>query len=56
MRLAVLTLVPCLAFAPAKAEFLMLSAPDAPVTHESEAARASSEAQTPPTKDPSRAA
>ena len=36
MRLAVLILVPCLAFAPAKAEFLMLSAPDAPVTHESE--------------------
>jgi hypothetical protein len=36
MRLAVLTLVPCLAFTPAKAEFLMLSAPDAPATQESE--------------------
>ena len=36
MRLAVLIFVPCLASAPAKAEFLMLSAPDAPVTHESE--------------------
>ena len=36
MRRAVLILVPCLAFAPARAEFLMLSAPDAPVTHESE--------------------
>jgi hypothetical protein len=33
MRLTVLIFVPCL-FAPAKAEFLMLSAPDAPVTHE----------------------
>ena len=36
MRLAVLTLVPCLAFAPAKAEFLMLSTPDAAAPHESE--------------------
>ena len=36
MRLAVLILVPCLAFAPAKAEFLMVSAPDVPVTRESE--------------------
>lgn len=36
MRLAVLILVPCLAFAPAKAEFLMLSAPDAAAPHESE--------------------
>jgi hypothetical protein len=36
MRLAALIFVPCLASAPAKAEFLMLSAPDAPVTHESE--------------------
>jgi hypothetical protein len=33
MRLAVLILVPCLAFAPARAEFLMLSAP---MTHQSE--------------------
>jgi hypothetical protein len=33
MRLAVLILFPCMAFAPARAEFLMLSAP---VTHESE--------------------
>jgi hypothetical protein len=29
MRLAVLIFVPCLAFAPARAEFVMLSAPDA---------------------------
>jgi hypothetical protein len=36
MRLAVLILVPCLAFAPAKADFLMLSTPDAPAPHESE--------------------
>jgi len=36
MQLAVLTLVPCLAFAPAKAEFLMLSTPDASAPHESE--------------------
>ena len=36
MRLAVLILVPCLAFAPAKAEFLMLSTPDAAAPHESE--------------------
>ena len=36
MRLAALILAPCLAFAPAKADFLMLSAPDAPVTHQSE--------------------
>jgi hypothetical protein len=36
MRLLALTLVPCLAFAPAKAEFLVLSAPDAPAPHESE--------------------
>ena len=36
MRLAALILVPCLAFAPAKADFLMLSAPDAPVIHASE--------------------
>jgi hypothetical protein len=36
MRLAASILVLCLPFAPAKADFLMLSAPDAPVTHESE--------------------
>jgi hypothetical protein len=36
MRIAALILVPCLAFAPAKADFLMLSAPGARVTHESE--------------------
>lgn len=36
MRLVALILVPCLAFAPAKADFLMLSAPGARVTHESE--------------------
>jgi hypothetical protein len=36
MRPAVLILVPCLALAPAKAEFLMLSTPDAPAPHESE--------------------
>ena len=36
MRLTVLILVPCLTFAPAKAEFLMLSAPDASAPHESE--------------------
>ena len=53
MRLAVSTLRPCcLAFTPAKAEFLMLSAPDAPATQESRAARASSETQTPPAKNP----
>jgi hypothetical protein len=36
MRLAVLTLIPCLAFAPARAEFLMLSTPDASAPPESE--------------------
>jgi len=36
MRLAALILAPCLAFAPAKADFLMLSTPDAPAPHESE--------------------
>ena len=36
MRLAVLILVPCLAFAPAKAEFLMLSTPDTAAPHEFE--------------------
>jgi len=36
MRIAALILVPCLAFAPAKAEFLMLSAPGASAPHESE--------------------
>ena len=36
MRLAILILVPCLAFAPAKAEFLMLSTPGAPAPHELE--------------------
>ena len=50
MRLTVLILLPCLAFAPAKAEFLMLSAPDAAAPHEIGGARASSEARTPPAK------
>jgi len=36
MRLAALILVPCLAFAPAKADFLMLSPQGAPAPHESE--------------------
>jgi hypothetical protein len=34
MKLAVLIFVPCLAFTPAKAEFLMLSTPDASPTEE----------------------
>jgi hypothetical protein len=36
MRLAVLILAPCLAIAPAKAEFLMLSAPDASATQDAD--------------------